>query len=92
MFPSDRVAQLCSQAQGSVFCAFYDSQGYGGIIITHLDKDRFTRMTPEKFCIDTLKQITVVLFHIFSISSLKNHPKMRCYPIRTVVKYYGITE
>jgi hypothetical protein len=29
MSPSDRVAQLYSQAPGSLFVAFYDSQGYG---------------------------------------------------------------
>jgi hypothetical protein len=30
MSPSDRVAQLYSQAPGFFFVAFYDSQGYGG--------------------------------------------------------------
>jgi hypothetical protein len=34
--PIDRVAHLNPQAPGSVFVAFYDSQGYGGGILTHL--------------------------------------------------------
>jgi hypothetical protein len=38
MSPSDRVAQLYPQARGSLFVAFYDSQGYGGGILTHLHK------------------------------------------------------
>jgi hypothetical protein len=33
MFPSDRVAQLYPQAMGSLFIAFYNSQGYGGDIL-----------------------------------------------------------
>jgi hypothetical protein len=32
--PSDGVAQLYPQALGSLFVAFYDSQGYGGGILT----------------------------------------------------------
>jgi hypothetical protein len=36
MFPSERVAQLYSQAPSSLFIAFYDSQGYGGYILIHL--------------------------------------------------------
>jgi hypothetical protein len=35
MSPRDRVAQLNPQAPGSLFFAFYDSQGYGGGILTH---------------------------------------------------------
>jgi hypothetical protein len=31
IFPSNRGAQLYPQARGSLFVAFYDSQGYGGI-------------------------------------------------------------
>jgi hypothetical protein len=34
--PSDRVAQLCPQASSYLFVAFYDSQGYGGGILTGL--------------------------------------------------------
>jgi hypothetical protein len=36
MSPSDRVAQLYSQALCSLFIAFYDSQGYGESIRTRL--------------------------------------------------------
>jgi hypothetical protein len=38
MSPSDRVAQLYPQASGSLFVAFYYSQGYGGGILTRLQK------------------------------------------------------
>jgi hypothetical protein len=34
--PSDRVAQIYAQAPGYFFVAFYDSQGYGGGILTSL--------------------------------------------------------
>jgi hypothetical protein len=34
--PNDRVAQLYPQASGSLFGAYYDSQGYGGGILTCL--------------------------------------------------------
>jgi hypothetical protein len=34
MSPSDRVAQIYPQAPGSLF-VFYDSQVYGGSILTH---------------------------------------------------------
>jgi hypothetical protein len=40
--PSDRVAQLYLQALGSVFFAWYDSQGYGGGIRTRLHTGRIT--------------------------------------------------
>jgi hypothetical protein len=36
MSPSNKVAQLYPQAPGSLFVAFYVSQGYGGDILTHL--------------------------------------------------------
>jgi hypothetical protein len=36
MSPSDRVAQLYPQAPGSLSVASYDSQGYGGFILTRL--------------------------------------------------------
>jgi hypothetical protein len=38
MPPSDRVAQLYTQAPGSLFIAYYDSQGYDGGTLTHLHK------------------------------------------------------
>jgi hypothetical protein len=31
-----KVAQLCPQAPGSLFLTFYNSQGYGGIILIYL--------------------------------------------------------
>jgi hypothetical protein len=34
--PRNRVAQLHPQAQGSLYVVSYDSQGYGGGILTHL--------------------------------------------------------
>jgi hypothetical protein len=36
MSPSDRVAQLCPQAPGSLSVAFYDSHGYDGSTLTCL--------------------------------------------------------
>jgi hypothetical protein len=36
MSPIERVAQLYPKAPGSLFVAFYDSQGYGGDIVTRL--------------------------------------------------------
>jgi hypothetical protein len=36
MPPSDKVAQLYPPEPGSLFVAFYDSQGYGGGILTRL--------------------------------------------------------
>jgi hypothetical protein len=36
MSPSAREAKLYPQAPGSLFVAFYDSQGYGGVIPTRL--------------------------------------------------------
>jgi hypothetical protein len=45
MSPSDRVAQLYPQALGSLFVAFYDTQGYGGGILNRLHKGAPTRRT-----------------------------------------------
>jgi hypothetical protein len=36
MSPSERMAKLYPQALSSLFVAFYESQGYGGGIITRL--------------------------------------------------------
>jgi hypothetical protein len=36
MSPSDRVAQSYLRTPGSLFVAFYDSQGYSGGILTRL--------------------------------------------------------
>jgi hypothetical protein len=35
MSPSDRVAQIYPQALGSLFVAFYDLQGCGGVILSN---------------------------------------------------------
>jgi hypothetical protein len=43
MSPSHRVAQLYPQAPGSVFVAYYDLQGCGGSILTHLHTEMPTR-------------------------------------------------
>jgi hypothetical protein len=37
----NRVAELYPQAAGSLFVAFYDSQGYGGGIRTRLHMGKF---------------------------------------------------
>jgi hypothetical protein len=34
--PSDRLANVCPQPQGSLFVAFYDAKGYRGGILTGL--------------------------------------------------------
>jgi hypothetical protein len=41
MSPSDRVGQLYPKAPGSLFVALYDSQGYGGGILTRLHMGSF---------------------------------------------------
>jgi hypothetical protein len=38
MFSSDKVVRLYPQATGFLFVAFYDSQGYGGGILSRLQK------------------------------------------------------
>jgi hypothetical protein len=37
IYPRNKVAQLYPQALGSLFVASYDSQRYGGVILTSLD-------------------------------------------------------
>jgi hypothetical protein len=44
--PSDRVAQLYTQALGSLFVASYGSQGYGGGTLTRLHTGRFRTFRP----------------------------------------------
>jgi hypothetical protein len=39
IFPRNRVAQLYPRALGSLLVASYDSQGYGGSILTSLHTD-----------------------------------------------------
>jgi hypothetical protein len=43
--PRNRVAQLYSQALGSLFVAFYDSQSYGGGIRTGIHAENSTAVT-----------------------------------------------
>jgi hypothetical protein len=42
MSPSDRVTQFYLQAPGSFSIAFYDSSGYGGIILNRLPRKKYT--------------------------------------------------
>jgi hypothetical protein len=50
--PTNRVARLYPQAQGSLFVASYDSQGYGGGIRPRLGKGSTnTRATIEEFVV-----------------------------------------
>jgi hypothetical protein len=44
--PSNKVAQLYPQALGSLFVAFYDSQGYGGGILTCLHVRKKGKVVP----------------------------------------------
>jgi hypothetical protein len=44
MSPSDKMAHLHHQALGSLFIAFYDLQGYGGSILTHLHTRKYNQM------------------------------------------------
>jgi hypothetical protein len=41
MFPRNRLAQLYPQAPGSLFIAFYTSQGYGGTILIGLHAAKY---------------------------------------------------
>jgi hypothetical protein len=43
MCPSDRVTKLYTQATGSLFVAFYGSQGYGGDIVIRLPREKLLR-------------------------------------------------
>jgi hypothetical protein len=47
MSPSDRVAHLYTQAPGSLFVAFYDSQSYGEDILTRLHAGKCRKYDPE---------------------------------------------
>jgi hypothetical protein len=50
MSPSDRVAQLYSQAPGSVFVTFYDLQGYSGDILIHLHTGSYLKKYDNERC------------------------------------------
>jgi hypothetical protein len=45
----DSVAQLYPQAPGSLFVSFYDSQGYGGGILTRLPDGWFLNKYVKTF-------------------------------------------
>jgi hypothetical protein len=58
MSPSDRVAHLYTQAQGSPFVAFYDSQSCGGIILSASIRETYIRMIQtQNTRLHTQKQI-----------------------------------
>jgi hypothetical protein len=57
MSPSDRVAQIYPQAPGSLFVAFYDSQGYGGGILTRLHTGTNRGISPVSPLREILKKI-----------------------------------
>jgi hypothetical protein len=46
--PRNRVAQLCLWTLGSIFFTSYDSQGYGGGIVTRLHKERAAYLLKSK--------------------------------------------
>jgi hypothetical protein len=48
MSPRDRMAQFYPQASGSLFVAFYDTQGYGGGILTRLHNEECIEYTVQK--------------------------------------------
>jgi hypothetical protein len=60
MSPSDWLVQLYAQAPGSLFIAFYDSQGYDGIIVTRLHLSK-TAITLVKTGFSVTQHETVVL-------------------------------
>jgi hypothetical protein len=49
MSPRNRVAQLYPKAPCSLFVAFYESQGYGGGIVTRLHTGRYMSIPWIKF-------------------------------------------
>jgi hypothetical protein len=51
MSPSDRVAQLYPQAVGSIFVAYYDSQGCGGGILTPLSTRNLNLLCEVEKCL-----------------------------------------
>jgi hypothetical protein len=48
MSSSDRVAQLYTQVSGSLLVVFYDSQGYGGGILTRLHTGKISWISNSK--------------------------------------------
>jgi hypothetical protein len=52
MSASDRVAKLHPLAPGFLFVAFYDSQGYGGGILTRLQTGNIGRLSEQNLYIN----------------------------------------
>jgi hypothetical protein len=46
--PTDRMAQLYSQAPLSLFVTFNDSQAYGGCTLTRLHTGKFSLLSEER--------------------------------------------
>jgi hypothetical protein len=72
MSPSDRLACLYPQTPGSLFVAFYDSQGYGGGIPNHLHIDTAVLSCSLKYAATSSISVPVHLSQGLSI---------RCYVI-----------
>jgi hypothetical protein len=65
---SDRVAQLYSQAPGSFFVAFYDSQGYGGAILTFLHTEiKIFKIKFNKSCCFYRQNFLVRIVYSYSV-------------------------
>jgi hypothetical protein len=56
MSHSEKVAQFYTQTPRSLFVAFYDSQGYGGIILTHLHTGICDFIADAKKCVSCIMQ------------------------------------
>jgi hypothetical protein len=77
MSRSECAAQLYPQTPGSPFVAFYDYQGYGGGILTHLymaisqNKIYVTQNTVRSECIATANTRPFPIFSVRKLRSLK---------------------
>jgi hypothetical protein len=78
--PRNRVAQLYSQALGSLFVALYDSQGCGGVIRTLVHTWSSIRTpSPNLSCLSERVWDRVTLrLAIYRQSELKPKPKSHC--------------
>jgi hypothetical protein len=78
--PRNRVAQLYPQALGSLFVAFYDSQGYGGVIrppphgITINSSQKESYFTTQCITPARITQKTcLILLHVLSLPRKRVH-------------------
>jgi hypothetical protein len=64
MSPSERVGQIRPQAQGSRLVSYYDSQGYGGGILTrlHAEYGALSQYLIKKFAPFLLNTCCVLFF------------------------------